>query len=131
LCEGLATGLSIRAAINKRFPVFVAFDAGNLGAVAEIVRAQFPASPILVCADDDWQTKGNPGVTKAKLIAKHIPFAHLIYPVFPVGRRAGDTDFNDLHAQAGIDEVSRQFAAPLAHLSRLVVRPLEAVRNVA
>lgn len=131
LCEGLATGLSIRMAIARRFPVFVGFDAGNLAAVAQILRSTWPDCPILICADDDWQTTGNPGISKAKLIAKHLPFVHLIYPVFPRDRTARETDFNDLHVRSGIEAVSRQFAAPLAHLSRLVVRPSEGLRNVA
>jgi phage/plasmid primase-like uncharacterized protein len=29
VCEGYATGLSIRAAVERMLPVFVAFDAGN------------------------------------------------------------------------------------------------------
>jgi len=131
LCEGLATGLTIRAATGRRFPVYVAFDAGNLAPVAEILRALHADCPLLVCADDDWQTKGNPGIAKAKAITKALPFAHMIYPVFPAARGARDTDFNDLQACAGLDAVTRQFAAPLAHLGKLRVRPGERRRHVA
>ncbi len=131
LCEGMATGLTIREAISRRFPVFVAFDAGNLYPVAEILRSTLPGSVILVCADDDWQTKGNPGISKAKQLVKSIPFCHLIYPVFSAERHGKQTDFNDLQALEGIASVSRQFAAPLAHLSRLVVRPVEGLKRVA
>jgi putative DNA primase/helicase len=53
LCEGLATGLSIRQAMEQSHAVFVAFDAGNLTAVAKILRGLFPASPLVLCADDD------------------------------------------------------------------------------
>lgn len=131
LCEGLATGLTIRAATNRRFPVYVAFDAGNLMPVAEILRSLHPCSPLLVCADDDWQTKGNPGITKARAITKAVPFAHLIYPVFPAARGARDSDFNDLQALVGLAPVSRQFSAPLAYLGGLTVRTSERRLNVA
>jgi putative DNA primase/helicase len=129
--EGYATGLSIRAGTEKRHPVFVAFDAGNLGSVVELLRSAFPTCPILICADDDWQTTGNPGVSKAKKIVKLIPYVHFIYPIFPMSRGDKDTDFNDLHLRAGIDEVKRQFAAPLAHLSKIVVRRSEGLKRVA
>jgi len=53
VCEGVATGLSLRAATDRALPVFVAFDAGNLIEVAPLLRALYPTSPILFCADDD------------------------------------------------------------------------------
>lgn len=53
IVEGLATGLSVRAACKQAHPVFVAFDAGNLAPVALILRKLYPRSPFLFCADDD------------------------------------------------------------------------------
>lgn len=53
LVEGLATGLTIRAACKQAHPVFVAFDAGNLAPVARILRRLYPKAPLLFCADDD------------------------------------------------------------------------------
>ena len=53
IAEGVATALTIRAALARELPVFVAFDAGNLAPVARILRKLFPSSPILFCADDD------------------------------------------------------------------------------
>lgn len=131
LCEGMATGLTIRMALNNRLAVFVAFDAGNLRPVAEMLRGLYPTSPILVCADDDWQTAGNPGVTKATEISKRVAFAHLIYPVFPGERGLKDTDFNDLHVGYGLPTVARQFQGPVAYLSRLNVRPVEGLAHAA
>lgn len=131
LCEGLATGLTIRMALNNRLAVFVAFDAGNLRPVAEMLRVLYPASPLLVCADDDWQTKGNPGVTKATEITKRVPYTHLIYPVFPGERALKDTDFNDLHVAAGLPAVGLQFQGPISYLGRLTVRPVEGLAHAA
>lgn len=52
LVEGYATGLTVAEAIGRA--VFVAFDAGNLGAVAEIVRPRLCA----VAADNDESGTG-------------------------------------------------------------------------
>lgn len=51
--EGVATGLTVRQATGRSRPVFVAFDAGSLVPVARILRALYPTSPFLFCADDD------------------------------------------------------------------------------
>jgi putative DNA primase/helicase len=53
LTEGLATGLTLRMAIDGKYAVYVAFNAGNIPPAAAILRKLFPASPILFCADDD------------------------------------------------------------------------------
>jgi putative DNA primase/helicase len=53
IAEGVATALSIRMATDRAHAVFVAFDAGSLAPVAKILRALYPRSPILFCADDD------------------------------------------------------------------------------
>jgi putative DNA primase/helicase len=53
IAEGVATGLTIRAASERKYPVVVAFDAGNLAPVARLLRALYPRSPLLLCADDD------------------------------------------------------------------------------
>jgi putative DNA primase/helicase len=51
--EGIATGGSVRLALERAHPVVVCFTAGNLLAVARIYRALYPKSPFLFCADDD------------------------------------------------------------------------------
>jgi putative DNA primase/helicase len=122
VCEGYATGCSIRMALDGRYPVFVAFDAGNLVHVVEILRGLYPSCPILICADDDWRTPGNPGRTKAREISRKVPFVHIIAPAFGVDRADKDTDFNDLHLRSGLAVVARQFSAPLAYLRNLKVR---------
>lgn len=53
IVEGLATGLSVRQATGRAYTVYVCFDAGNLGPVAEILRGLYPESAMLFCADDD------------------------------------------------------------------------------
>jgi putative DNA primase/helicase len=51
--EGVATGGSVRLALERGHPVVVCFTAGNLLEVARLYRALYPKSPFLFCADDD------------------------------------------------------------------------------
>lgn len=121
LAEGYATALTIRMATGRRYPVFVCLDAHNLLPVARIVRALHADSPILVCADDDWQRRNpqtrqleNIGRLKAWEVARLIEDAHITQPVFGVtDRRADETDFNDLHMREGLDAVAQQLMTVL------------------
>ncbi|WP_341674970.1 toprim domain-containing protein [Niveibacterium sp. SC-1] len=120
--EGYATGMTVRMAIRRRWPVFVAFDANNLEWVVHVVQKCHPQSPILICADDDWRTDGNPGRTKGWALARRLDRVQMVYPVFGAERGPKDTDFNDLHAREGLDAVARQLAAPLTYLLGAPVR---------
>jgi putative DNA primase/helicase len=62
--EGFATCASANEATGH--PVAVAFDCGNLKPVAEALRAKFPDVKIVLLADDDYRTVGNPGLSKGK-----------------------------------------------------------------
>ena len=109
VCEGYATGLTLRMAVDRRLPVVVALDAGNLLPVAELLRRLHPEARLLICADDDWQTPGNPGRDKALKAARTVGQCDYVYPVFRRGNRAPkDTDFNDLHTREGLQCVRRQ-----------------------
>jgi hypothetical protein len=46
-----------------------AFHAGNLKAVAKVLREAHPGAELVVCADDDRHTEGNPGVARARAAA--------------------------------------------------------------
>lgn len=70
IAEGYATAASIYEATG--LAVAVAFDAGNLDAVAQALRAKFPQTKIILCADNDTETEGNPGLTKAREAAQKI-----------------------------------------------------------
>ncbi|MCL2644390.1 MAG: toprim domain-containing protein [Betaproteobacteria bacterium] len=70
IAEGFATAASIHEATG--YAVAVAFDCGNLKPVAEALRAKLPDVQIVICADDDNATEGNPGITKAKEAAAAI-----------------------------------------------------------
>lgn len=123
VAEGYATGLSVRKAIAEEKTLFVAFDTSGLLKTAQIVRAAYPASPILFCADDDYLT-GNKGVEKAQAAAQAVGCAALVLPVFTAARRAAKnddtlpqlTDFNDLHVAESLDAVALQIRAAIAAL---------------
>lgn len=51
VAEGYATSASLHMATGH--PVAVAFDAGNMGPVAEALRKRYPQTKILLCADND------------------------------------------------------------------------------
>ena len=112
VAEGFSTGASIREATG--YAVTVAFSAGNLFSVAKTMRRQFPDLKIVLCADDDHRTDGNPGLTKATEAARAIG-GLLAIPNFGVNRPDVATDFNDMAAQCGKDAVEaviREAKAP-------------------
>ena len=67
LAEGLATGATLHAATGKA--VAICFSCGNLLPVARALRDKFPRLRLVICADNDSATPGNPGVTHAKAAA--------------------------------------------------------------
>ena len=111
ICEGFATGASIHEATG--YPVAVAFNAGNLLLVAQAMRDKFPDLPLILCADDDVATAGNPGVTKATEAARSVGGLVAI-PDFGTDRPEGANDFNDMAAQHGKVAVARAVASASA-----------------
>jgi putative DNA primase/helicase len=133
VCEGYATGMSIRMALERRFPVFVAFDAYNLPVVVAAVHQSLPGSPIVICADDDYKTtiKGLPnnvGRIQAQVAQESVmdgpDAAKLVVRTFPLFRKETargdkDTDFNDLHRLEGLPEVAAQLQVCLDTITEL------------
>lgn len=114
IAEGYATGATLHAATG--LPVVIAFDAGNLLPVATAISKKYRAAKILICADDDYLTGGNPGVTAASNAALAVSGAY-IAPTFAVDRAGKKlTDFNDLQALEGIGAVRSQIEARLSAL---------------
>jgi putative DNA primase/helicase len=119
IAEGVATALSIRQALERAHPVFVAFDCYNLLPVGRILRTLYPKSPIVFCADDDSMSNpDNPGGTRARAAADAIGVAMVASPDFSMLEAAPEgnpcTDFNDLHLAAGLEQVRAQVGAALA-----------------
>ena len=109
IAEGYATGASLFEATG--LPTVIAFSANNLRPVAEAIKKAHPRARILICADDDYLTAGNPGVTAAEVAALSVN-GRVVKPVFAVDR-AGQkiTDFNDLAALEGLPAVRAQVQA--------------------
>ncbi len=70
IAEGYATAASIFESTG--YATVVAFDAGNLETVGKAIRRKYPEAKIIICADDDNNSKGNPGMTKAREAAQLI-----------------------------------------------------------
>lgn len=112
--EGYATAASLFEASG--WPTFVAWDAGNLQPVAQALAKRYKNTRVLICADDDYLTEGNPGVSKASAAALAVGGAW-VAPVFAAERDGKKiSDFNDLHAIEGLHQVRAQVEAKLRQL---------------
>lgn len=103
VAEGYATAASLFEATG--YPCAVAFDAGNLAAVAKALRQQYPAACLVLCGDDDVQTFAQKGINPGR--DKATAAAHVVrgVAVFPAPLPDGGSDFNDLHQAHGLDAV--------------------------
>ena len=106
VCEGFATGASIHAATGQA--VACAMNAGNLQTVAQALHAKYPALKIIIAADDDYATEGNPGMAAARQAALSVG-GMVAVPLFDANRPAKATDFNDLHQAQGLEAVKAVF----------------------
>jgi putative DNA primase/helicase len=103
ICEGYATGATIHECTS--IPVVIAFDAGNLKAVARVIRLKYPNTKIVIAADNDqYHENGiNPGIEKASDAAREIE-ACMVKPDFKdISKQP--TDFNDLFVLEGAEAV--------------------------
>jgi len=109
ICEGYATGMSIRQA--TALPVVVAFDAGNLLPVAEVIRDKYPDARIVFAADNDqWREGGNIGIERAKAALEKVGGRGCVkIPVFALEHPDRPTDWNDYHALNGIEAMSDEW----------------------
>jgi putative DNA primase/helicase len=144
LVEGYATGASLHEATT--LPVAVAFDAGNLLAVAIALHRRYRGVRILVCADDDFATAGGSGTPNntgtiaagAAALAVHgavcvpafvdDPLRAAVAAIDPAAAdwkqqvaeltngRRKLTDFNDLHVGQGLLVVRAQVERRLQDL---------------
>lgn len=100
VCEGYATAATLHQATDH--PAVIAFDCGNLAPVARVIHEAHPEARIVLCADNDRRTPGNPGLTKARDAAAAVG-GDAVYPEFADGEEG--SDFNDLAALHGLDAV--------------------------
>ncbi len=141
ICEGFVTGAALHEETGHC--TVVAFDANNLQPVAEAIHKRYRTARLLICADDDFATRGNPGVMAASEAALAVGGAW-VAPRFPddepvradlaaaaLDREAKDykqqvetlrrgrkklTDFDDLRASSPPNTVMIQIEAKIAEL---------------
>lgn len=117
IVEGYATGASVHEALGCC--AVVARNAGNLLAVAQKIRTAMPLADIVIGGDDDAWTvypenhpktgqPWNPGVEAARAAAVAIN-GRAVFPRWAGHRAVKKTDFNDLHADEGLDAVAACF----------------------
>lgn len=99
ICEGYATGCSVHESTG--WTTLCALNCGNLLLVCQSARKMFPDRALIICADNDQFTDGNPGMEKAQAAAKATSAA-ITWPEFADEALADKpTDFNDLHLMEG------------------------------
>ena len=98
IAEGVATAAAIREATG--FGAVAAMSCGNLLPVARTIRRMIGGRPLVIAADWDGATTGNPGLTAATEAAQRIA-AKLAVPVTP-----------------GVDGVSLTVAVDFADIPR-------------
>lgn len=95
IVEGYATGQSIHDVTGAT--VYVAFNCNNLYEITSRAKSENPNNKIIIAGDNDFETKDNPGKTKAMQAADGLS-VNAIFP--PDGK---GTDFNDWICLDGAD----------------------------
>ncbi|MDX7643852.1 zincin-like metallopeptidase domain-containing protein [Aeromonas caviae] len=124
LAEGYATADTV-SRLQGGKPVIVAFDSGNLDAVATELRERYPSRPLLIAADNDHNApkeldangkpKANVGLVKATETAeKH--GGGVMVPQFKDGEKG--SDWNDIAGSQGDEAARRMLAEQMAVAKR-------------
>lgn len=124
LAEGYATADTVSRLLGGK-PVIVAFDSGNLDAVATELRERYPSRPLLIAADNDHNApkeldangkpKANVGLVKATETAeKH--GGGVMAPQFKDGEKG--SDWNDIAGSQGDEAARRMLAEQMAVAKR-------------
>lgn len=105
IAEGYATGASLHLATG--YAVLIAFNAGNLEAVARMARQSCPDRELVLCADNDCETlkpdgtPWNPGKEAASRAAQTVGGKLAVCPA----HEGKATDFNDLYRLRSLEAV--------------------------
>ena len=122
IAEGYSTAASIYEATG--LSVVIAFDGGNLIVVGEILRKRYKMAPIFIAADDDHKLEArdpplpNAGIKNGTAAAEACGGDVIIVALTDEMKAAGASDFNDVHAIAGLDEVKRQIMDGIANAEK-------------
>lgn len=92
VCEGFATGATLKEHYAKDSTIVIAFNAGNLLPVSLYFRKKFPESEMVIAGDNDFKNLVNIGKDKAIATARLVNASYSI-PEFS-GNENG-SDWND------------------------------------
>ncbi len=110
LCEGYATGATLHELTGHA--VICAMNCHNLVTCAPALRKKYPDRKIIVMADDDAKTEGNPGIEAAKSAVKLGKLDGFLSPPFKTPEDG--TDWNDFAARYGAEAAERVLRARIA-----------------
>lgn len=119
VCEGLADGITLSRALGCT--VLVAFDCGNLDAVVNFALGEAAGKPVIVAADNDWETalkpqmRGkNPGLDQAASIERHLSVPYMAPHFEPTdhGKKDWD-DVRQMHGEASTEIMQRALSQAL------------------
>jgi len=119
--EGLATGLTVHEATGCH--VVVCFDCGNLRPVCGDLLSRF-AGRMVIAADNDLQTHGNPGVKCASVLSEELDIPY-VFPPFS-GDEKG-SDWNDYAALHGIEAAAEEIGHQLEEWNKALDRRANAI----
>lgn len=105
IVEGYATGVSIYEATGAH--VVIAFSAYNVPNVAKMLRERKPEVKIIIAADNDQWTVGNPGISYAQQAQREIG-ADIRFPPFSPEDKNRPKDWNDYHQIFGTDALLQE-----------------------
>lgn len=119
LVEGYATGATVHQITGKA--VVVAMNAGNLKHVLQALREAGNQHQVIIAADNDRHTDGNPGIKAAEEAASGFVGVSVAAPDF---QGTEGTDFNDLAVAEGESAVraaltGQQDSGPRIQLTRV------------
>ncbi|RMT67112.1 DNA primase TraC, partial [Pseudomonas syringae pv. theae] len=121
--EGYATARSLNLATG--LPVVMTIDAGNMVAVAKVLRQQYPDNRHVFMADFDHAKKVNKGLIMANEAAIAVG-GQVMYPTFNDAEIAREfSDFNDLHQSRGLDAVREQTAPLIRQYEEVTAMPTD------
>lgn len=113
VCEGVATGLTYAGHYDLASAVIIAFDAGNLKPVARAFKLRYPASRLIIAADNDRFNKDgtpsriNKGLVSAEKAGKAVD-GGIVYPEFSA--HESGSDWNDRYLLDRLDVNPQRWA---------------------
>lgn len=136
IAEGYATADTVSRLTGQ--PVIVAFDSGNINAVAGGLRERFPNTPMVIAADNDHDApnrklpNGQPGVNVGMVKAKEAAERHgagVAAPSFGKGDKG--TDWNDVEKSRGENDARKMLAEQMATAKRDAAVNAERITTLA